>query len=511
MRKIPFLTLLAAGAIASFTPLTNVHAAGISVGVPADVQTMEPNGASTDSNLSVMANIFDGLLQRDASGKLIPALAESWERVDALTWRFKLRQGVKFQNGNDFTADDVIFSFKRIATPELSAFVNFGKQIESVTTVDGDPWTVEVKTVVPVPFFDQNLHQIFMMDKESTENRKPGDVGQHPIGTGAYSLAEWVKGSHVKLKANPNYWEGAPEIKEATIRPAVEGSTAMASIMSGTVDVLQGVPVEGVKVLEKNPKLTLVKRPARRAIFLGLTNAKGKPGADLRVREAIAHAINEEKIIQKVMFGFAAPAAQVSDPATVGYNPAIKRAKYDPELSRKLLAEAGYPNGFDITLSGPNNRYVNDEKILAAVAADLAKVGIKVKVDAKPKSIIFDEYKQHKPEFYLLGWFDGSYDFGRSFAKLLHTYDETKGTGTWNAANYSNPELDAIAEKASNTIDPKERAKVLQELGVKLQDAFGFIPLHYQMDLYAITNAKGFDFKPRPDTWIVFKQIGKKG
>lgn len=350
-----------------------------------------------------------------------------------------------------------------------------------------------------------------MMDKESTENRAPGDVGQNPIGTGAYSLAEWVKGSHVKLKANPNYWEGEPAITEATIRPAVEGSTAMASIMSGTVDLLQGVPVEGVKVLEKNPKLTVVKRPARRAIFLGLTNAEGTVGADIRVREAIAHAINEEKIIQKVMFGFASPATQILDPATTGYNPSIKRPEYNPELSRQLLKEAGYADGFEITLTGPNNRYVNDEKILAAIAADLAKVGIKVKVDAKPKSIVFDEYKNHKPEFYLLGWFDGSYDFGRSFAKLLHTFNTDKGTGTWNAANYSNPELDALAEKASNTIDPAAREKVLQELGAKLQEAVGFIPLHYQMDLYAIAKNKNFDFKPRPDTWIVFKQIGTNG
>jgi len=509
MRNIHLTSYLSAGALALAIGGTSFasHAQEVTVGVGSPPQTMEPNGSGADANLSIVSNMFDGLLQRDAAGKLHPALATSWQRVDALTWRFHLRKGVKFHNGNDFNLDDVKFTLARLKNPEISRFVNFGSLIASIDTVGGDPWVIDIKTTHPVPFFVQNLHQIFMMDKESTESREPGDVGQHPIGTGAYRLKEWVKGSYLKMEANPDYWEGAPAVKNATVRAVTEASTAMAGIMSGAVDILQDVPVNSVKVLAKNPKLKIIERPARRSIFLGLNNRPGTPTAELRVRKAMYMAINEDEIIRKVMFGHASPAAQIPDPPTTGYSANIERLGFDLDKAKLLLAAAGYAKGFEITLDGPNDRYVQDEQILAAVAGDLAKIGIRVKVNAKPKSIFFKEIRKNNLDFYLLGWFDGSYDFGRSFAKLLNSVNPDAGTGGYNGSGYANPTLDGIEALGSKIVDVKVREQALQLLNETAQREVAVIPLHYQQDIYAMVKDRGIRFQPRADTWIVFKSM----
>lgn len=493
---------LAVGGVASVA-----SAQSVVVGIDSPPRTMEPNGSGTDANLSIISNMFEGLLQRDAVGNLHPALATKYERIDSVTWRFHLRKGVKFHNGNDFDIEDVKFSLARVADPEISQMVNFGSLIKSVDAVDGDPWVIDITTKEPVPFFIQNLHQIFMMDKESTESRDPGEIGQSPIGTGAYRFVEWVKGSHLKLEANADYWDGAPAIKQATFKPVTEASTAMAAIMSGAVDILQGVPVTSVSVIEKNPNITVLARPARRAIYLGMANRGDAPTADVRVRQAIYMAINEDEIIDKVMFGHASPAAQIPDPPTVGYSNNIKRLAYDPEKAKALLAEAGYPDGFSITLDGPNDRYVQDEQILAAVASQLAKVGIKVTVNARPKSVFFADYRKNLYSFYLAGWFDGSYDFGRSFGKLLHTVDKVAGFGSSNGANYSNPMLDKLHGESMGIIDVAERNAAVRKLNEMVQESVGFLPLHYQEDLYAVTTKRKIMFEPRADTWIVFKNI----
>jgi peptide/nickel transport system substrate-binding protein len=480
------------------------------VAVDTPPRMMNPHGDDSDAGLSFMANFFDGLLQRKGpDGKLVPALAERWEHPDLLTWRFYLRKGVTFHNGNPFNAEDVKFSFERLSNPEVSEFLNTGKSIDSITIIDD--YTVEIKTKTPIPWFANNLHQIFIMDKESTEQRDPGDVMIHPIGTGAYKLVEWVKGSYVRMEANENYWEGAPAIKKVEVRPITESSTRFAALVSGQADIMTGVPVELFEKVKANPKVEVISRPARRSIFLALGNKPGDPWADIRVRKAMYMAINEDEIIEKVMRGHATPAAQIPDPPTIGYNPDIKRLPYDPEGARKLLKEAGYENGFEITLTGPNDRYVQDEKIAEAVAKYLAKVGIKVKLDVKPKSIFFPEVSEGSLQFYLIGWFDGTFDMGRTYFKLAHTRDDAKGYGGLNGTSYSDPKLDQMLEATADMVDPAQRKKALEELNrYAMEEKIVWIPLHYQEDLYAMQKDKGIVFQPRPDRWMVYKEIGVK-
>jgi len=239
---------------------------------------------------------------------------------------------------------------------------------------------------------------------------------------------------------------------------------------------------------------------------LGLGNKEGSPTSDIRVRKAMYMAIDEEEIIEKVMFGHAFPAAQIPDEPTVGYDSSIKRFPYDPERAKVLLAEAGYPDGFKITLTGPNDRYVRDAQICEAVAKQLSKVGIEVELDTKPKAVFFPEVDEHILDFYLIGWFDGTYDFGRSFTKLIHSVEA--GYGGLNGSDYSDATLDKLLEESEEIIDPEERAAKLQLLNrIAMEEKVAVITLHYQEDAYAVYKGRGIDFTPRADTWILFREI----
>ena len=516
MKRLTFLILvlvLTMGLI--MTAFISGIAAGkdsINVAVAAAPSTMNPHGTDSDSNQSVMGNIFEGLLYRNSAGTIMPGLATSWERIDALTWRFTLRKGVKFHNGNDFTWEDVKFSFERLKEPHpVSVFLSFGKMIKSVEIVNNNPWIIDVKTTISVPYFAQNLHQIFIMDKESTETRSIGEIGQNPIGTGPYKFVEWVKGSYLKLIVNENYWGEAPSIMNIEITPITEPSTRLAAITTGQVDILQDIPVELFETIADNINIEVITRPARRCIYLGLRNSPGFPASDIRVRRAMYMAINEEEIIEKVMFGHAFPAAQIPDPPTVGYDSTIKRLPYDPERAKILLAEAGYPDGFKIKLTGPNDRYVRDAQIVEAIAKQLAKVGIEVEIDTKPKAIYWPEVDTHMLDFYLIGWFDGAYDFARSFAKLLHSVDVEKGYGGTNGADYFDPTLDKLLEESVVIVDPEVRANKIRLLSrMAMDEKIAIIPLHYQEDSYVVYKGRGIEFTPRSDTWILFREISLK-
>ena len=503
MKRCTLLCLCLSVFLAWSSPL--LAASPLVVAVDTPPRTMDPHGSDADSNLSIMSNFFDGLLQLK-DGQFIPALATEVDHPDLLTWKFSLRKGVTFHNGNPFTAADVKFTFERLSNPKVSEFTNTGKSIQAIEIVDD--YTVIITTKEPIQWFANNLHQIFIMDQESTQARDEGDVGQMPIGTGAYTLQEWVKGSYLKLKANQDYWEGPPEIENVELRPITQSSTRFAALASGKVDLVTGIPVELFDKVAKDPRLEVISRPARRAIFLSLGNEPGTPAADIRVRKAMSMAINEQEIIDKIMRGHATPAAQIPDPATIGYNPELERYSYDPEQAGALLEEAGYGDGFQITLAAPNDRYVQDEKIAEAIVKYLAKVGIDAKLDVKPKSIFFPEVGEGRHNFYLIGWLDGAFDMGRTYFNLIHTYDADKGYGTWNGARFSDPTIDILLEGTSDLVSQKDRELVLQDLNkIAMRDKLAWIPLHYQVDLYALKKKADISFTPRADRWMVFKEI----
>lgn len=487
-------------------PSAATAAADLVIATDAPPEAMNPHAFSSDANLSYMSNFFDALVQRTApDGKIAPALATKWERLDDRTWKFELRKGVKFHNGNDFNAADVKFTFERMKDPKYSKLLNEGNSVEKIDTPDD--YTVIFTTVKPVPWFTQTMHQNFIIDKESSETRDEGDYNTRPIGTGAYSFVEWVKGSHITMTANPNYWEGAPKYRTVELRPITEEATRFAALAAKQVDIVNGVPVTLFDKVKAMPHVDIISQPARRAIYMHIANKEGTPFGDKRVRQAIAHAINEEEIIEKVMRGQATLAHQIPDPPTIGFDSSIKRYGYDPEKAKQLLKEAGYADGFEITVAAPNDRYVNDEKIAEAIAKYLAKVGLKVNLDVKPKSIFFTETAEFKHPFYLIGWFDGSYDFGRSAEKLLHTPDKDKGMGGYNGAVYSDPAIDRAIIDSSAIVDLAQREQALQAINRKAIEDVAWIPLHYQQDIFAVVKGKGIRYTPRFDQWIVVKEI----
>ncbi|WP_027721766.1 ABC transporter substrate-binding protein [Maridesulfovibrio zosterae] len=499
--------IVAATLIATLVlPSLAMAKADLTIAMDAPPKSMNPHAYSSDANYSYMSNFFDGLLQRTApDGKIASALATEWKRVDSNTWEFKLRKGVKFHNGNKFNAEDVKFTFERMKDPKYSRFLNMGNSIASIDTPD--EYTVIFHTVKPVPWFAETMPQMFIVDKESSLKRDDGDYNTRPIGTGAYIFDEWVKGSYLRMHANPDYWEGAPKYKTIEMRPIVEEATRFAALAGHQVDIVNGVPLTLYDRISKMPNIETITRPARRCIYLQVSNKPGTPFADKRVRQALAHAINEDEIIAKVMHGHAAKSAQIPDVPTIGYDASIKRLEYNPELAKKLLAEAGYKDGFEITLAGPNDRYINDEKICEAIVKYLSRIGLKAKLDVKPKSIFFDETANFKHPFYLIGWFDGSYDFGRTAEKNVHTWDKDKGMGGYNGAVYSNPEVDKLIIDSASILDRGEREKALQKINKMVMEDVAFIPLHYQEDMYAVAKGKGIKFSPRPDRWVVAKEI----
>ena len=479
------------------------------VAVESPPKSMDPHSENDDATLGVLSNIFDGLMQRQkADGKLSPALAERYEHPDPFTWKFYLRKGVKFHNGDLFTAADVKYTLERLKNPQVSQFVNLGKAIASIETPD--EFTVVLKTKYPMPWFIGNMHQIFIMEKKSSESRSEKEIEQTPIGTGAYRMVEFVSGSHLKLEANPGYWEGAPQVRNVEIKFISDLAERFVALLDGSALMLNNLPVEGIDLAKQNKAVDLVRRPARRVIYLVVSNRPGTPTADLRVRKAMYMAINEDEIIRKVMLGQASPAAQMPDPLTLGYNPDINRLPYNPLEASRLLKEAGFEKGFEITLAGPSDRYVMGKQICEAVAGDLAKVGIKVKLELKPKAVYLAEVRENKHDFYLGGWIEGTYSAARTFFRHVHTIDTEKGYGDWNGSRSSDKDIDELLEKTLQITNESEYAKTLQEVNRMIMERVRLIPLHYEVDIYAVRKKSGIQFTPRPDQWIVLKEMVKQ-
>ncbi len=281
--------------------------------------------------------------------------------------------------------------------------------------------------------------------------------------------------------------------------------------MSEEVDFMSGIPVELYDKLDKNSDIDVIRKPGRRTIHLHLANRPGSPMADIRVRKAMYMAINEDEIIKKIMWGHASPAAQLPDPASRGYTEKIKRLPYDPDQAKKLLAEAGYAKGFQIKLSGPNDRYINDEKISEAVARYWAKIGIKVNLDIKPKAVYFPEFTKGGLDVAMLGWLDNTYDLAFAFGYMVHSRDTDTGQGSWNGTNFSDPDVDRALETSSKILDREKRRLALEEMNRLAQDEkINVIPLHYNVNTYALRKAKGIQFTARPDRWLVFEEFSLK-
>jgi peptide/nickel transport system substrate-binding protein len=503
-------TLLAVfGALATAT----VTAADLIIGLGADVTAIDPHYHNVTPNSNVAAHIFDYLVLRDERQKPIPGLAESWRTVDATTWEFKLRKGVKFHDGSDFTAADVVASIERVplVPNSPSPFTVYTKQIKEMVVVD--PHTIRFKTATPYPLMPTDMTQVAIISKQSAKaSTEDFNNGKAAIGTGPYKLVRYVKGDRIELARNDQYWGGKTPWENVTLRLLPNDASRVAALLAGDVQVIEYVPTTDVAKIRSDKQLNVYQVIADRLIFLHMdsdrdvspyvTDKEGRPLTrnplkDPRVRKAISKAINRAAIVDKVMEGQAVPAGQLLADGMFGTTKNLKVEPYDPEGARKLFAEAGYPDGFGLTIHAPNNRYVNDAKVAQAVAQMLARVGIATKVEAMPSATFFPQATELKFSFMLVGWSSGTGEASSPLKALVTTYNRDKGFGTANRGRYSNPKVDGLVEEALAEVDDAKREVLLQRATEIAVNDTGVVPLHFQVNLWATRN--GITYQPRTD------------
>jgi peptide/nickel transport system substrate-binding protein len=491
----------------------------VSIGLQAAITSMDPHYHNLSPNNSMMLHVFEPLIKRDANQKPVPSLATSWKPVDDLTWDFKLRKNVRFHDGSPFTAEDVVFTLKRVPNVpnSPSSFATFTKPIVDVKVVD--PHTIVFKTATPHVLLPSDLASVLIVSKGAGEKATTEDYnsGKAAIGTGPYKFAEYIPNQRVVLKANYGYWGGEEPWDKITFKILTNPAARVAALLSGDVQMIETVPTSDIAKLSKDPKFNLVDKVSNRVIYVHLnqsteksppfvTDKAGKPleknpFRDARVRKALSMAINRDAIADRIMEKKAVPAAQLLPDFFYGTSKKLKPAKFDPEGARKLLAEAGYPNGFAMTIHGPNNRYINDDKIAQAIAQFYSRIGIDAKVETMPSAVYFTRATKLEFGYMLLGWGTESGEQGSSLRSLLATYDRDKGMGVTNRGRYSNPELDKALAIALVTMDEKRREALIQQAAEIAMKDTALIPIHYEVSTWA--TAKGLRYTARTDQYTL--------
>ncbi len=518
-RRMAGAGVLAASLIAG----TAARAAEISIGLGAEVTSIDPHFHNLSPNNNIAQHIFDTLVQQDERQRLKPGLAESWKVLeDGLTWEFKLRKGVKYHDGSDFTADDVAFTVQRAPNVPNSPS-SYGIYLATIKeTVVVDPFTIRFKTATPYPLFPTDISNIFIVSKKIAEKAATADYdsGKATIGTGPFKLADFKRGDRILLEKNPNYWGPKPAWDKVTMRLLTNDASRVAALLAGDVQMIENVPTPDMARIKASKDLVVADVVSNRIIYLHIdtnrdqspfvTDKAGKPLdknplKDLRVRKAMSLAIDRKTIVAKVMEGLAVPAGQLLPDGFFGVSPKLKPDAYDLAGAKKLLADAGYPNGFGLTIHSPNNRYVNDEKIAQAVAQMLTRAGIDTKVEAMPSNVFFSRSSKLEFSFMLVGWGSGTGETSSPLKSLLATFDPKKGWGPSNRGRYSNPRMDTVLEKALMTVDDKAREKLLAEASEIGIGDLGIIPLHYQINTWAMK--KGLTYPARTDEYTLAQEV----
>jgi peptide/nickel transport system substrate-binding protein len=502
LRRI--ILALAMGALCA----PGVEAASFKWANDGDARALDPYTFNETVQNSLLANIYERLVQHSRKLELEPGLALSWENTEPSVWRFHLRPGVKWQDGSAFTADDVVFSFGRIRGK------NSAKRSQVATIKDAnkiDDLTVDFVTNGPDPILPSELTEMDIMSKKWCEEHDVAEnvvLGKgenyavyHTMGTGPYQLASREPDRKTVLERNPNWW-GKPEgnVDRAEFNIIANASTRVAALLSGEMDMIYSVPPQDMDRIGASPGVRLIQGPELRTVYLAMdqnrdellfSSIKGKnPLKDVRVRRAFALAIDEDTIAKKVMRGQAHPTWLMYGPGVNGYDPALdKRPPLDLAKAKSLLAEAGYPDGFQIQLDCPNDRYVQDEQICTAISAMLAKIGIKVDVYARTKVKYFADvtYPNYKLSFSLNGWTPATYDAHNVYYTLLSSRAPT-GRGQGNFGGYSNPKVDELTEQMAHELNKDKRQGLIDEAAKIVQEDVATIPLHQQVVVWAARN-----------------------
>ncbi len=496
-----------------------------------DLKSLDPYSLNETFTHGVLGNVFEGLTKRDKDLKIIPGLAERWEVVEPTRWRFYLRKGVKFHNGEDFTADDVVFSAGRALGPSSDVKTRLPSDVKVVKV---DDYTVDFVLSGPNPILHYEWDTWYIMSKKWAEannsltaqpaaGQQMNYAALHANGTGPFTIAEHQAGVRTTFKKNPNWWgKLESNFDEVIFTTIANDATRVAALLSGDVDWADPIPLQDVARVNASGSAKVLQGPELRTIFLGFdqyrdelkySNVKGKnPFKDARVRQAFYLAIDEKAIADKVMRGAATPSALMISPLLFDLSKDFPRPAADPEKAKKLLADAGYPNGFQVTMDCPNDRYIYDEAICQAVTAMLARAGVKIDLLAQPKAKYFAKVLVsggYDTSFYLLGWTPGSFDSWNVLANMYGCRDEKGVGGNNNLGNYCKPEMETLIKQILVETDKGKRDQLIKtayELGQN-QD-WAYIPLHQQALAWGVSNK--VKVVQRADNQILFYWFRKE-
>lgn len=512
-----------AGALTAATFSANAQDKTLRFAFQGTLNALDPYSLNETFTLGMLGNVYEGLTKRDKDLTIIPGLAESWETIDPLHWRFHLRQGVKFANGNAFTADDVLFSAERVRAD--------GSDLKTRIPADSvwtkvDDHTVEVELKTPNPILHYEWDTWYIMDKEwaeaegatkpvSAKDTNPGQAAYKANGTGPFIIESHEPGVKTIFKTSADWWGTVEHNLDGVVfTPIASDATRVAALLSGDVDLIEPVPVQDIDRVNSDPNTEALTGPELRVIHLGFnqmrdelptSNIKGKnPFKDPNVRKALYQAIDIEAIDKRVMRGLATPVPLLIAPQL--YDAAdLKRWPNDVEAAKKLLADAGYPDGFSVGMDCPNDRYVNDEQICQAVVSMLAKIGVTVNLNAQPKAKYFAKVLApggYDTDFYLLGWTPGSFDSWNVLVNLATCRDETGKGGPFNLGGYCNPKVDELAKQIVVETDTAKRNELIQQAYKIMLDETSHIPLHQQS--LAWGKRKNLDIAQRADDQVLF-------
>lgn len=503
--------LVAASLFVSMTGA--VIAETVRVAYDADPVSLDPYEQLSGGTLQLSHMVFDPLVRWTQDLQFEPRLAESWEQVDATTMRFKLREGVTFHSGNNFTAKDIDWTFDRI-----KASADFKGVFAPFTDVEVvNDYTVDLKTEAPYPLILHTATYIFAMDsafysgsteagKEKAEIVKHGDsfASRNMSGTGPFIVSEREQGVKVVFDRYDGYWDtdSIGNVDEIILTPIKEDPTRVAALLSGDVDFIAPVPPTDLDRVSRAKGVNLTTMPGTRIITFQMNQERVEAFKDARVRQAIDYAINNSGIVDRIMRGFGTVAGQASPAGYLGHNTDLA-PRFDLEKAKALMAEAGYADGFSISMMAPNNRYVNDARIAQAVASMLSKINISVDLQTMPKAQYWPKFDERAADMMMIGWHADTEDSANFHQFLSACPDAETGNGQYNSGAYCSTEADRLMDSSNTETDPAKRMAALQRLEEILYDEAAFIPLHWQnlawgakdnMNVGDIVNALNFPY-----------------
>jgi peptide/nickel transport system substrate-binding protein len=514
-----------AGAAAATMMMLALPAAAqeLTIGLGASVTSIDPHFHALNPNNQVARHIFDRLMHNDAQQRLIPGLATEWKAIDDTTWEFKLRKGVKFHDGSDFTAEDVVATLKRVpwVPNSPSSFRVYTNGVKSWEIVD--PYTLRLKTEKVYPLLPLDLSTINIVSKAHEQSPTVDfNGGRAAVGTGPFKFVEYVPGERIVLARNDQYWGPKPAWSRVTMKLITNNSARVAALLAGDVQLIEYVPATDYAQLKANPNINVSQVVGNRFIYLHLDSfrdetpfatdksgnvLKKNPLKDVRVRKALSKAISRQNITERVMEGLAIPAGGLMADGFFGASPKLKPEPQDIEGAKKLLAEAGYPNGFGLTIHGPNDRYPNDAKVLQAIGAMFNRIGIDTKVVTQPWSVYASQGSNPNYAYsvMLVGWGADTGEVSSPLRAVLATVNREAGLGGSNRGRYSNPKMDALLAQALQTVDDDKREAVLRQATEEAIGDVGVIPLHYQINVWA--SRKGVSYVPRADEYTLAQEV----